>query len=270
MDEIAAFNRDRWNALVEAGVAYSQPWLDLTPEEALARLNGNAAPVLTRESVRGKQVLCLANGGGQQSVAFALLGADVTVFDLSDAQLAQDANAAAHHGANIRIEQGDMRDLSRFGDTSFDIVWQSYSINFIPDPHTVFAEVARVLRPGGNYLLQFSNPHRFSLRDEVWRDGYALTQRYRDGEAEFADDHWDVERDDGTTTRVRGPREFVHTWPTVINGLASRGFVIRQAREWLRDDPNAEVGSWAHFTQVLPPYITFWMSYRPDLIDATA
>jgi SAM-dependent methyltransferase len=269
MDDIANFNRERWNALVEAGVEYSQPWLDLTPDEALTRLNGNAAPVLTRESVRGKQVLCLANGGGQQSVAFALLGADVTVFDLSDAQLAQDANAAAHHGVNIRIEQGDMRDLSRFTDASFDIVWQSYSINFIPDPHTVFAEVARVLRPGGNYLLQFSNPHRFGISVELWRDGYALTRPYRDGEVEFDDPDWEIEQSDGRVARVRGPREFMHTWATIINGLAQRGFAIRHAREWLRDDLDAEVGSWAHFTQVLPPYITFWMSYRPDLTDAT-
>lgn len=268
MDEVSTFNRERWNALVEAGVEYSRPWLDLTPDEALARLNGNAVDALTRDSVRGKRVLCLANGGGQQSAAFALLGADVTVLDLSDAQLANDARAAAHYGLTIRVEHGDMRDLSRFGPASFDIVWHSYSINFIPNPTAVFDEVARVLQPGGMYLLQFSNPHRFSLRDEVWRDGYALSRPYRDGEAEFADPDWEIERADGTTARVLGPREFVHTWPTIINGLAERGFLIRRAREWKRDDPGAEVGSWAHFTQVLPPYVTFSTTYRPDLREA--
>ena len=40
-------------------------------------------------------VLCLAAGGGQQSVAFALLGANVTVFDLSETQLEHDRLAAA-------------------------------------------------------------------------------------------------------------------------------------------------------------------------------
>ena len=35
-------------------------------------------------------VLCLACGGGQQSVALALLNANVTVFDLSEGQLDRD------------------------------------------------------------------------------------------------------------------------------------------------------------------------------------
>ncbi|NJM42526.1 MAG: class I SAM-dependent methyltransferase [Anaerolineae bacterium] len=166
MDELANYNRERWNALVDAGVEYAKPFLALTPEEALAQLNGNACAVLNLDSVRGKRVLCLASGGGQQSAAFALLGADVTVIDLSDAQLAQDRKAAAHYGVEMRIEQGDMRDLSRFNASEFDVVWQGYSINFVPNPRVVFEQVARVLRPNGNYLVQFSNPHRDSLKDE--------------------------------------------------------------------------------------------------------
>jgi SAM-dependent methyltransferase len=260
MDDLAEFNRQRWNALVDAGVAYSQPLLDLTPETAREHLDFGAL----LGDVAGARVLCLANGGGQQSAAFALLGAEVTVLDLSEAQLAQDARAAEHYGLHIRIEHGDMRDLSRFGDDAFDLVNQNYSINFVPDPRVVFSEVARVLRPGGAYVLQFGNPHRFSLRDEVWRDGYALTRLYRDGEAEFDDPDWEVERSDGTTARVRGPREFVHTWPTIINGLAERGFIIRRTQEWKRADADAEIGSWAHFTQVLPPYVTFLTLFQPD------
>ena len=142
MDDIASFNRERWNALVDAGILYSKPWLDLTPETARVKLD----PDGLLPDLDGKHVLCLANGGGQQSAAFALLGAEVTVLDLSDAQLAQDRRAAAHYGVNVRIEQGDMRDLSRFADASFDLVCQWYSINFVPDPLRVFAEVERVSR----------------------------------------------------------------------------------------------------------------------------
>ena len=99
MDEIAQFNRERWNALVNAGVLYGRPWLDLTPLTAKQRLDpDNLLP-----DMRGKQVLCLANGGGQQSPAFALLGAEVTVLDLSDAQLEQDRRAAEHYGYAVRL-----------------------------------------------------------------------------------------------------------------------------------------------------------------------
>jgi SAM-dependent methyltransferase len=261
MDELATFNRERWNALVEAGVEYAKPFLDLSAAEALAQLNGNTCDVLNLDSVRGKRVLCLASGGGQQSAAFALLGADVTVIDLSDAQLTQDRRAAAHYGFEVRIEQGDMRDLSRFEAGEFDLVWQGYSINFVPSPRQVFGQVARVLRPGGNYLVQFSNPHRDSLKDETWRDGYALVHPYRDGEFQFGDPNWEFTRDDGSTVNIVGPREFNHTWATMVNGLAEQGFAILRLQEWMRREHPAEVGSWAHCTQVLPPYISVWCKY---------
>ena len=34
MDEVATFNRERWNALVQAGVLYSRPALEMDEEKA--------------------------------------------------------------------------------------------------------------------------------------------------------------------------------------------------------------------------------------------
>ncbi len=257
MDELAAYNRERWNALVDAGVEYSKPWLDLTPDTARQRLDKRN----WLGDVVDKDVLCLANGGGQQSAAFAMLGAHCTVFDLSDAQLANDRRTADHHGLAVRIEQGDMRDLSRFADDAFDLVWQAYSINFVPDPERVFDEVQRVLKPGGRYVLDFSNPHRFSIPKDTWVPdvGYGLMLPYRDGEIYQDDGMWDVEQPDGRWAKVRGPREFSHTWGKLINALAGRNFMIQHCSEWMRETPNAEVGSWPHYTQTMPPYITYWM-----------
>ena len=265
MDDLAQFNRDRWNALVQAGVEYSRPFLDLTPETARQAID----PHRMLGEVSGKRVLCLANGGGQQSACFGVLGADVTVLDLSEAQLAQDRVAAAHYGYAVHLEQGDMRDLSRFEAASFDIVYHSYSINFVPDPTEVFVQVARVLKPGGIYMLQFSNPHRFSIREAVWQGeagGYPLTVLYQDGEVTAGDPHWEVASDAGETQRILGPREFNHTWSRMVNGLAAHGFIIRRLEEWMRREPGAEVGSWAHYTQVMPPYISIWSAYRPDVL----
>ena len=97
MDELATFNRERWNALVAAGVQYSQPWLDLTPELARIRLDKRG----WLGDVAHQDVLCLATGGGQQSAAFAMLGAKTNVIDLSDAQLAQDRVAATQRTVPI-------------------------------------------------------------------------------------------------------------------------------------------------------------------------
>lgn len=44
-----------------------------------------------------------------------------------------------------------------FADASFDAVVNSLSVEYLTDPHAVAAEAARVLRPGGQYMVAFSN-----------------------------------------------------------------------------------------------------------------
>lgn len=257
MDDIYHDNRARWNALASANVPYSQPYLDYTPAQA--------AEFVYRHDVikdaAGKKVLCLASGGGQDSVALGLLGADVTVLDLSDVQLERDRQGAAHHGLVIETIQGDMRDLSIFPHDTFDIVWQQYSINFVPSVEPVFQGVRRVLRPGGIYFLAFANPFVHSVNEEAW-DGnaYPLKDLYQEGEdLSLIFHNWDVEQPDGTNIKLASPHEFRHTLGMLVNTLVSNGFCLLGLWEWMKKDENSEPGSWAHFTQVAPPYIsTFW------------
>ena len=258
MDKINKNNRKRWNALANANVEWSQPFLDFTPEKAAAYISRYGII----NDVAGKKVLCLASGGGQDSVAFGLLGAEVTVMDLSDVQLERDRQAAAHHDLHVEIIQGDMRDLSQFPENSFDLVWQPYSVNFVPSVGPVYRGVARILRPGGIYYMQFANPFVHSVDDEAW-DGqaYPLQRPYIDGEditAYFP--HWDVSKEDGSTEKVDSPHEYRHNLSTVLNTMAKNGFVFLHLQEYILNDENPESGSWPHFTQVAPPWFdSFWM-----------
>ena len=77
-------------------------------------------------------------------LAFALLRANVTVFDLSEAQLNRDREAAAHFNVDVKTLQGDMQDLSQFDNAAFDIVYHGYSLGFVPNVRVVFEQVARV------------------------------------------------------------------------------------------------------------------------------
>ncbi|MEZ4517470.1 MAG: class I SAM-dependent methyltransferase [Chloroflexota bacterium] len=63
----------------------------------------------------------MASGGKQQGPILAAVGANVTVFDNSAAQLAQDELVSKREGLSIRTVQGDMRNLSVFADESFDL-----------------------------------------------------------------------------------------------------------------------------------------------------
>lgn len=269
MDDLLKYNKSRWEALAQARVPYSRPFLDITPENALEALDPD--PVFSNspfKEVAGKDVLCLASGGGQQSAIFSLLGANVTVFDLSETQLARDSETAVHFGTHLTIEQGDMQDLSRFADHSFDIVWQPFSINFVPDAASVIRGVSRIIRPNGFYHLLFANPY-WSMEPEDWQpQGYPIKQPYQTGtQLRFANPVWTFTDELGKEQKVEGPHEFLHTFGMIFNTLIGSGFVILGMQEERPEgDTTADPGSWEHFVTVLPPFMTVSSVYQADLI----
>ena len=252
LDDVAAFNRERWDELARARVQYSVPMLDLNLGSARQKVD----PQGVLGDVVNKRLLCLAAGGGQQSAAFSVLGAAVTVLDLSAVQLERDRVAARHYGYNLQCELGDMRDLSRFSAAYFDVVWQAHSLNFVPDADRVFAEVARVLRNGGFYRLECTNPFIHGSWESSWTGhGYLLASPYADSEVS-ACGPWQFVNDEGTDCQVVGPREFRHTFGTLINGLLAVNLNVKGLWEDTRGDPLAPPGSWKHFKTVGAPWIT--------------
>jgi len=260
MDEIARHAKECWEGLAAAGSQYTRPFLSL--DEASARQVVDPYGLLG-DRVTG-DVLCLAGGGGQQSAAFALLGARVTVLDICETQLERDRLAAAHYGRDVRTVQGDMRDLGFLTDGSLDVVWHAHSLTFIPDPRPVFDEVTRVLRRGGVYHLHCWNPFSQAVLEAAEMGVDAMSVPYVDGqELVFPDPCWDVEGEDGVVRKVPGPREFRHALSGIVNGLVARGFRIIGLWEEGFGDPEAEAGSWAQLCSALPPWLSIWAELDP-------
>ena len=251
MDKGNHYLEERWKHLGDSEAIFCQPWLHIDAETAREKLD----PEGTMGDLRGKDVLCLAGGGGQQSVAFGLLGARVTVLDLDRDQLERDVRAARHHGFTVRIERGDMRDLSRFGEGAFDIVWHPYSANFVPQFEAIVGEVARVLRPEGIYTFILANPFASGIGTKDWNgEGYVIRLPYIDGAAyEFDDEDWVSGNAD-----VPRPREFRHTMGRVVRDLTNAGFVLFRLDELASGEPESPPGTWQHLTSVMPPWFTLW------------
>lgn len=262
MDEIARYSLQRWKALAHVNAPFTRPALQLDRTSARQRLD----PERRLGDLTGKRVLCLAGGGGQQSACFGLLGAQVTVFDLSEEQLERDCEVAAHYQFDIATEQGDMRDLSRFEPASFDLVWQPYSLNFVPDVRVVFRQVARLLPREGRYCLQCANPFAHGLTETDWNgEGYSLKALYLDGaEIIGRDPSWVVSHDP-SQGQIPPPREYRHSLSTIVNGLIEQSFVLYYLSDTsdVHPDVNAEPGSWDHLVAYAPPWLTFWTVYRP-------
>ena len=255
MDEAARYNRERWTALAAADALYTRPRPGLNLDTARAL----ADPDRMMGELRGARVLCLCGGGGKQSAAYGLLGAEVTVADLSPEQLERDRRMADHYGIEVRTVEADMRDLSMFEPASFDIVDHAYSINFVPDCRGVIGGVARVLRRGGRYRLTIANPFGMAVRETDWNgEGYTIRGPYTDGaKITYDDQEWVYERAPGT--EIPRPVEYRHNLSTVINGLAESGFIIEHFSDSLdmHPDPQAEPGTWDHYVAFVPPWLTF-------------
>jgi ubiquinone/menaquinone biosynthesis C-methylase UbiE len=100
-----------------------------------------------------ERVLDVGCGPGATALAFAERVASVVALDLTPAMLAQARRLAADRGlANVRFECGNAERLP-FPDASFDLVTSRLAAHHVSDPAAMVAEVARVLAPGGVFLL---------------------------------------------------------------------------------------------------------------------
>jgi SAM-dependent methyltransferase len=258
LDSIAIKNQRHWDEEVRQRKHYTQPWLNLNKDLLQAYSRGSVPqlppPVLFMHprqlllDVAGKRVLCLASGGGQQSAIFGLLGADVTVLDLCAGQLESDQQAARHYGYAVRTVQGDMRDLSQFPDASFDLVYQSISIVFVPDVREVYFQAARVLPPGGTYFVNHCQPATypacFDGPNNGWDGvGYRLAEPYLGGPTR--------RKPDGSESMTEGEPtgEYRHLLSDIFNGLVEAGLEIRGVYEdprCLTGGQGCEPGSYEH------------------------
>lgn len=265
MDEIAKYNRDRWKALVDANALYTRPTLDLDELKARAMVD----PDGDLGDLSGKHVLCLASAGGKQSVAFGLLGAEVTVVDLSSEQLAKDWETADHYNLALTLLQGDMRDLSALETRAFDIVYHPYSLNFVPDAEEVFRQVASVMKPGGFYSVMCANPFAIGVQSHDWNGvGYTVKMNYVQGQRiQYDDEVWVYDRNEYGT--IAPPVEYRQTLSKLVNGLVANGFVIFRVQEIAAYNASyeAQPGTWDHFTTVLPPWLIIHAFFRPDVFN---
>lgn len=103
--------------------------------------------------VRGARVLDVGTGAGATALAFAARGARVVALDLTPAMLeTARAQAEARGIAGLETRLGDAAELP-FADAHFDLVACRVCAHHFGRVRRAVAEMARVLRPGGQLLL---------------------------------------------------------------------------------------------------------------------
>ena len=126
------------------------------PERAAESFAGVANPFSLGRLAPGERVLDLGCGAGTDSlVAAQMVGEQghVTGIDMTPEMLAKAGAAAAEMGvANVEFVESEAEQLP-FADASFDVVISNGVIDLIPDKDAVFAEIFRLLTPGGRIQI---------------------------------------------------------------------------------------------------------------------
>lgn len=126
------------------------------PDSAVESFAGVANPWQLGRLDSGERVLDLGSGAGTDAlVAAQMVGEEgsVTGIDMTPEMLAKARNAAAAMGVgNVTFADGEAERLP-FADESFDVVVSNGVIDLIPDKDAVFAELYRVLVPGGRMQI---------------------------------------------------------------------------------------------------------------------
>jgi SAM-dependent methyltransferase len=175
--------------------------------------------------------------------AEALEWADVTVFDNSPVQLAQDRLVADREGLEIETVLGDMADLGVFPEARFDLIVHPVSNVFAPDVRPVWREAFRVLRPGGSLLAGFMNPVQY-LFDDIGLERGELRVAHR---IPYSDIAGLTDEDRARLVEEGRPLEFGHTLGDQIGGQTAAGLVLTGFYEDI--DPESVLG------EHIPSYI---------------
>lgn len=203
-----------------------EEYLRAASGEELLRLTGKrAVPRSWYGDCRGKKVLGLAAGGGQQMAILSALGAKCTLLDITEAQLASDRMVSEREGYDIRLVKGDMTDPLPFGDASFDMVVNPVSNHYVEEVDPVFREVFRVLAPGGTFLAGLDTGIIWAFEP----DGSGISHSLP----------YNPNRDRELRKELflhNKPYVFSHTLEDQIGGQLRAGFVLKEILEDADED----------------------------------
>ncbi|MDT8719542.1 class I SAM-dependent methyltransferase [Clostridium sp. 19966] len=197
--------------------------------------------------VKGKKVANLLGSCGKKAIPLALLGADVTIVDISEQNKNYALETAKEAGVNLNYIVSDFLalDLSNM-QNSFDIVYLEGGIlHYFSDLNELAERIYRLLKLGGKLILNDFHPIRkiFKIRDifDCREDALELTGDYFEDALQISDvahEKFFTEKE-----REKFPKCLLRYWTMgeIITSFATAGFVIEKLTEGPRFDEHKNI-----------------------------
>ena len=110
-----------------------------------------------RAALAGKRVLDVGCGGGILAEGMARRGAAVTGIDMGEAPLRVARLHQLESGVQVEYQRSTAEDFAEGHGGEFDVVTCMEMLEHVPDPASVVAACARLVRPGGHVFFSTIN-----------------------------------------------------------------------------------------------------------------
>ncbi len=240
-DDAAEKNRAAWNAAAaQHRAARWETVLSQLTEDVPGPFDRPALDLFEQVDFRGRSVCQLCCNNGRELLWLKRHGAgDCVGVDIADENIAQAKELSAVTGLDATFERHDVMTLGREFDGRFDIVLTTIGVfNWHADIAAFFDIVARLLKPGGHYLVSEFHPILWMMepdRGEDFVHSYFDDRPWRDSDP--------IDYYDGTSGYAAPEKvEFQHTLGNIIQSVIDAGLRLVSVREY----PVDTMGDFAH------------------------
>ncbi len=207
-------------------------WGPLCPSEEELRLLGD---------VKGKRIIEIGAGAGQNSIVLSKQGAIATAYDISREQLNHGQKLAEEQKVKVNFVRGDFQRLrDHFNPSSFDIAMSAYALQYcqtLESMNDTLKQIHEILIPEGILVFSLDHPVRTIGYWEEGTDRFVLDKYFDRSEKE-----WNYTfPETGVSARMRGSFKTVSD---IVNGVLQAGFKLEKLLEPepVKQDDNSQFG----------------------------
>lgn len=142
---------------------YEMPWL---------------AQVIPFGSFKNKALLEVGCGAGYDAYTIVSAGAHYTGIDITPLNPERTRRHLHFYGQNPKVLVGDAENLM-FAGSTFDVAFSNGVLHHTPDIETSFAEIARVLKPGGDFWVILYHKNSIFYWLSLWLVSHILRLGFR-------------------------------------------------------------------------------------------
>ena len=183
--------------------------------------------------LKGKHILDLACGQGQFSRTMARGGAFVVGTDIGKELLAIAEKKSKDYKFKIFFHNASAHDLYMIKDASQDIVICILAIQNIEKLHETIAEVSRVLKHDGRFIVVLNHPTFRIPRESAWGYDEHEKKQYRRVSSYLSESKVKIDMTPGSVKDKKFTVSFHRPLQVYMKALAKEHLAITRLEEWI-------------------------------------